>query len=177
MKKLLYILSGVILIGLTSCSSQTYLSPEVLTQVTDRSEFSFHATKVMSNNMDVQNVLNSMPGGGASRIMNLDIGYGFDLKPNEMTSALPYFGRLYNGSSYGNNDRSGFTFTSTNISIVKSQGNKGKRVYKITANDQYNKPTYVLEIYKNGSAFLSINSNDRQPISYDGYITESKKSN
>lgn len=177
MKNLLYILSGVIILGLTSCRSQTYLSPEVLTQVIEKSEFSFHATKVMSYNMDVQNVLNSMPGGGASRIMNLSSGYGFDLKPNEMSSTLPYFGRLFNPSSYGNNDRSGFTFTSTNISIMKTQGNKGKRIYKITVDDQYNKPTYVLEIYKNGSAFLSINSNDRQPISYDGYITESKKSN
>lgn len=177
MKKLSYIFSLVILIGLTSCSSQTYLSSEILTQVTDRSEFRFNANKVMSTNMDVQNVLNSMPGAGASRIMNLDSGYGFDLKRNEITSNLPYFGRLYTSSSYGNNDRSGFSFTSTNISVIKTQGSKGKKIYKITSNDQYNKPTYVLEIYKNGSAFLSISANDRQPISYDGYITKLKESN
>jgi hypothetical protein len=32
-----------------------------------------------------------------------------------------------------------------------------------------------IEVYKNGKAFVSIRSNDRQPISYDGYISKNEE--
>lgn len=175
MKKIIYIISSVILISLTSCSSQSYITEDAFNQVINSSEFSFHAKKALPNNLDVMNALSSMPGATYTRIMNLDEGYGFQLKKGEMSSALPYFGRLYNASSYGNRDKAGFTFTSNNITVSKTEGKKGKWIYRITANDQYNTPTYVLEVFKNGQAYLSINSNDRQPISYDGYITVNRE--
>ena len=176
MKNYIYILSSIFLLLMTACTSQNYLTTDAVNQLVEKSEFSFHAKKALINNVDVMNVLNSMPGGGgASRVTNLDEGYGFQIKNNEMNSALPYFGRLYNSSSYGSNDKSGFTFASKDATFTKSQGSKGKWIYKITANDQFNKPTYILEIYKNGSAYLSISANDRQPISYDGYISEFRK--
>ncbi len=29
-----------------------------------------------------------------------------------------------------------------------------------------------IEIFKNGKAFVSMRSNDRQPITYDGYVSK-----
>ena len=31
-----------------------------------------------------------------------------------------------------------------------------------------------IEVYKNGSAYVSIDSNDRQPISYNGYLMKNE---
>ncbi|MGZ5284650.1 MAG: DUF4251 domain-containing protein [Kaistella sp.] len=30
----------------------------------------------------------------------------------------------------------------------------------------------IMEVFKNGKAYVSIDSNDRAPITYDGYIME-----
>ncbi len=174
MKNIMFIITTVLLISLGSCSTQSYITEDSFNQVMASSEFSFHAKKALPNNLDVMNAVSSMPGATYAKLMNLDDGYGFQLKKSEMTSALPYFGRLYNASSYGNNEKAGFNFTSNNISVNKTEGKKGRWIYRITANDQYNTPTYVLEVFKNGQAYLSISSNDRQPISYDGYITANK---
>ncbi len=31
-----------------------------------------------------------------------------------------------------------------------------------------------IEIFKNGKAFVSMKSNDRQPITYDGYVSKNE---
>ncbi|SKC00167.1 protein of unknown function [Soonwooa buanensis] len=63
------------------------------------------------------------------------------------------------------------TYIEKRMLSSKTQNKKGNWVVTINVNDQSNTPTFILEVFKNGSAFLSINANDRQPISYDGYIS------
>ncbi len=158
------------MLSLSSCATQNYMEPTAVNTVVGKSEFSFHAKSALPTNIDVINVMNSMPGGSSSRITNLDSGYGFDLKSDKLEVTLPYFGRLYN-ASYGDINKNSFRFESKDFRVSKTQNKKGNWVVTININDQSNMPTFILEVYKNGSAFLSISANDRQPISYDGYIS------
>ena len=61
--------------------------------------------------------------------------------------------------------------------MVSQKDKKGNWVYTINPKDTENVRTLYLEVYKNGKAYLSIDSNDRQPISYDGYIMKNEIKN
>ena len=168
MKSLLLIFSFALLT--VSCGSQTYLEPTTLNSVIEKKEFDFNATKAFPMGGDVIGVLNSLPNSSAGRILNLDPGYGFNLKKDLLSVSLPYFGRAYN-STPGDSSNGGYRFESKDFYIKQSTTRKGNTLLVITPKDQKMSMTFNLEIFKNGSAFLSVNSNDRQPISYDGNIS------
>ncbi|WP_435522435.1 DUF4251 domain-containing protein [Chryseobacterium indoltheticum] len=90
-----------------------------------------------------------------------------------MEVSLPYFGRAFT-STYGTSDNS-YRFTSKDYAVTKTQSKKGNWVYKIKPNDVKNVSDINIEIFKNGRASTSIRSNDRQPISYDGYISKNEE--
>ena len=137
-------------------------------------EFSFHAERANPTNYDVINIANSMPGAPAVRMFQLQgDGYGFSIKKNQLEVVLPYFGRSFN-PTYGNPDGNSYRFTSKEFTIEKSQKRKGKWIYKIQPKDVTNVSDIFIEIFKNGKALVSIKSNDRQPISYDGYISKNE---
>lgn len=140
-------------------------------------EFIFHAERANPTNYDVINIASSMPSASATRMFQLQgQGYGFSINKNELEVVLPYFGRVFN-PSYGNSDGNSYRFTSKDFTIEKTQKKKGKWIYRIQPKDVKNVSDIYIEIFKNGTAFTSIKSNDRQPISYDGYISkkETKK--
>lgn len=157
-----------------SCGSTTYLDQASLSSAIAKKEFRYNATKAFPlDNNNINNILNSFPGGaGGGRLMNLDPGYGFNLKKDLFSVYLPYFGRAFNVSP-GDVNNGGIRFESKDFNIKQTSTKKGNTLLVITPTD--NKVSYVfnLEIFKNGSAFLSVNSNDRQPISYDGSISVS----
>ena len=99
--------------------------------------------------------------------------YGIEIKKGVMEVTLPYFGRAFT-SSYGNSDNS-YRFTSKDYAVTKTQSKKGNWVYKIKPNDVKHVSDINIEIFKNGKASTSIRSNDRQPISYDGYISKNEE--
>ena len=68
-------------------------------------------------------------------------------------------------------DKNSYRFTSKDFTINKKEGKKGSLLYTITTNDQQNTKTIFMEVFKNAKTYVSIDSNDRQPISYDGYVT------
>jgi hypothetical protein len=82
--------------SVVSCSSQIYLDPSTLESAITNKEFNYNATRAFPMNSDVNNVLNSLPNTSSSRILNLDPGYGFNLKKDILSVGLPYFGRAYN---------------------------------------------------------------------------------
>ena len=153
-----------------SCGSQTYLDPTTLSSVVEKKEFDFNATKAFPTNYDVINVMNSMRGSTGTQILNLDPGYGFNLKNDLFSVALPYFGRAFNVNP-GDANNGGIRFESKEFTAKKSTTKKGNTLFVITPRDQKENYVFNLEIFKNGSAFLSINSNNRQPISFDGNIS------
>lgn len=169
MKSLLLILSFAVMT--VSCTSQVYLDPGTLTAAVEKKEFNYNATKAFPTNSDVIGVMNALPnGGGASRMLNLDPGYGFNLKKDLLSVSLPYFGRAFNISP-ADATKGGIQFESKDFSIRESKTGKGNTLLVISPNDQRTGYKFNLEIFKNGSAMLSVSSNDRQPISYDGNIS------
>lgn len=175
MKKYLTIISLFILIlSFQSCSAQNTVDSQIVNSLVSSEEFTFHAERANPMNYDVLNVLNSMPNNPSTRILQLDSGsYTIELKKDKMEVVLPYFGRAFN-TTYGSSDNS-YRFTSKDYTVTKSQSKKGNWVFKIKPNDVKNVSDINIEVYKNGKAFTSIRSNDRQPITYDGYISKNEE--
>lgn len=158
------------LVFLSSCSTQNISNSPAVAELLEKGEFTFMAERANPSNLDVVNVMNSIPGGSSSRILNLDSGYTIEIRKDELQVTLPYFGRMYTASM--DPSKNSYRFTSKDFSVKRSEGKKGRSIFTIIANDQQNIGSINMEVFKNGKAYVSIDSNDRQPISYDGYIME-----
>ena len=172
MKKIFLASFLFLLLLVQSCSTQNGMDPKSVEEILSTDQFTFMATRANPTNNDVMNVINSLPNSSPSRMLNLDYGYDVVIKEKEITVTLPYFGRLYNPSY--DSSKNSYRFTSKDFSINKKQNKKGNWVYTISPKDQNNIKVIYLEIFKNGAAFVSIDSSDRQAISYDGYIMKNE---
>ncbi|MDG4650724.1 DUF4251 domain-containing protein [Chryseobacterium arthrosphaerae] len=157
-----------------SCASQGSADSQVVSTLVDSEEFTFHAQRANPTNYDVINVMSSMPNSTMTRMLNLDGSYTIELSKNTLDVALPYFGRLFN-PTYGNTSSNSYRFTSKDFTVSKSQNKKGTWAFIIKPNDVKSVQTINIEIFKNGKAFVSMRSNDRQPITYDGYVSKNEE--
>lgn len=154
--------------------SQTKADSQTITELINTDDFSFRAERATPTNYDVINVMNSMPNSTSTRILDLSgSNYSVDLRKDKLEVTLPYFGRVFN-PTYGNTSQNSYRFTSKDFAVTKSQGKKGKWIVKIKVNDQSTVDEIIIEVFKNGKAYTSIRSNDRQPISYDGFISKNE---
>lgn len=159
-----------------SCASQGSADPKTIDAMVNSQEFTFYAQRANPTNYDVINVMNSMPNAPASRILDLNGNYTVELRNNVVEVVLPYFGRLFTASTFGGgNDKNSYRFTSKDFVITKTQNKKGNWVVRIKPNDVSNVDEMIIEVYKNGKAFVSMRSNDRQPITYDGYVSKNEE--
>jgi hypothetical protein len=155
--------------------SQSNLDTQTVTALVNSDDYSFHAQRATPTNYDVINIMNSMPNSTSTRILDLSgSNYSIDLRKDTLEVTLPYFGRVFN-PTYGNTSQNSYRFTSKDFTVTKSQGKKGKWIVKIKVNDQSTVDEIIIEVFKNGKAYTSIRSNDRQPISYDGYIAKNEE--
>ncbi|AYZ14195.1 DUF4251 domain-containing protein [Chryseobacterium arthrosphaerae] len=157
-----------------SCASQGSADSQVVSTLVDSEEFTFHAQRANPTNYDVINVMSSMPNSTMTRMLNLDGSYTIELSKNTLDVALPYFGRLFN-PTYDNISSNSYRFTSKDFTVSKSQNKKGTWAFIIKPNDVKSVQTINIEIFKNGKAFVSMRSNDRQPITYDGYVSKNEE--
>lgn len=176
MKKLISIICILnFLLFFESCSSQSTMDPQAVTALVNSQDFSFHAQRANPVNYDVINIANSMPNAPGTRIFDLTgSNYSIDLRPNNLEVVLPYFGRVFN-PTYGNTTQNSYRFTSKDFTVNKSQNKKGTWIVRIKTNDVRTVDEIIIEVSKSGRALTSIRSNDRQPISYDGYITKNEE--
>lgn len=174
MKKFINIISVCILtLMFYSCSAQNTTDSQTLNSLVTSEEFTFHAERANPMNYDVINTLNSIPNNPSTRILQLDASsYTIELRKGKMEVVLPYFGRAFT-TTYGRDNS--YRFTSKDYTVTKSQSKKGNWVFKFKPNDVNNVSDINIEVYKNGKAFTSIRSNDRQPITYDGYISKNEQ--
>ena len=166
--KIFSIFSAVLF--LNSCETQSNIAPEKVSNLLQTKEFTFMAEKANPTNYDVVKVLNSLPNSSASQILNLDSGYTLEIKKDEVIVQLPYFGRMYNPTYSTGKDS--YRFTSKDFTISEVVGKKGSTIFTIIPKDQQNVRRMDLQVYMNGKAYLSVDSDDRQSISYDGYIMQ-----
>lgn len=172
MKKLIYLSFCAILSFLHSCTSQINIDPKTLEEITTSNQFTFMAERANPANYDVINVMNAMPNGNAARMLDLDYGYTVVLKEKELDVNLPYFGRMYNPSY--DTSKNSYRFTSKDFTLSKIQNKKGNLVYTISPKDVQHIRVIYIEVYKNGNAYVSMDANDRQPISYNGYLMKNE---
>ncbi|WP_321373504.1 DUF4251 domain-containing protein [uncultured Draconibacterium sp.] len=105
-----------------------------------------------------------LPSSGKSR--NLTTAYSVVLKDNEVDSYLPYFGRAY-AAEYGSSD-SPMTFKSPVENLSVEDGKKGGYIIKFSAKNKNDRVDYTFNVSSTGSTSLSVNSTNRQHISYHG---------
>jgi hypothetical protein len=144
-------------------------------RIIEDKNFIFKATTAMPMaNQDVTNVMSRMAGGmaGAGTI-NLSSGYDLLISKDSVEAYLPYYGRAY--TSQMNPDESGIKFKSKDFSYKTEARKKGGWTISIKPKDTRDRQDMTLTVSENGYASLNINSNNRQPISFNGYLAEAKE--
>ena len=112
----------------------------------------------------------ALPTAGASRQLTSD--FDFQVSKDTIVSDLPYFGRAYTAPL--NPSEGPLQFTSTNFQYTVSNNKKGGWNITIAPKDRTDPRELIMTIFDNGSASMVVNSNNRQPISFNGYVTSKK---
>ncbi|HEY6978149.1 MAG TPA: DUF4251 domain-containing protein [Chitinophagaceae bacterium] len=99
--------------------------------------------------------------------------YDLQVSKDTIVSALPYFGRAYTAPI--DPSEGGINFTSTNFDYTTTVRKKGGWDVLIKPKDGKDVQQLFLTISENGYAVLQVASNNRQAISFNGYITERKQ--
>lgn len=112
----------------------------------------------------------ALPTSGRSRQLTSE--YNLQVFSDSLISNLPFYGRAYS-VPYGSGD-GGFSFTSTKFDYAATPGKKKGWNISIKPRDVTDFREFSLSLSDNGYGTLQALSNNRQPISFTGYITEMK---
>lgn len=108
-------------------------------------------------------------GGGAKQLTS---NYDVRLLGDSIVSYLPYFGRAYMADLTGQN---AMDFTSTKFNYAISNRKRGGWEIDVKPADTRDIRNMHFIVSENGYAQLQVISNNRQAISYNGYILPGKK--
>jgi hypothetical protein len=108
-----------------------------------------------------------LPQRGGGRQLTSE--YDLRVTPDSVISFLPYFGRAYFDVPYGGGD-GGIKFTSTKFTYEAKEKKKGGWEISIRPSDVKNIDRLLLNISADGYASLSVNSTNRDFITFDGYL-------
>ncbi len=108
-----------------------------------------------------------LPQRGGGRQLTSE--YDLRVTPDSVISFLPYFGRAYFDVPYGGGD-GGIKFTSTKFTYEAKEKKKGGWEITIIPSDVKNLSRLLLYISPDGYASLSVNSVNRDFITFDGYL-------
>ena len=111
-----------------------------------------------------------IPMRGKTRQINGS--FSFDVKGDSLVVYLPYMGESY--SAPINSSDAGYNFTSTNYDYAVKEGKKNRYEVSIKVKDKSSGTQFYLTVFDNESASLQATSNDKQGISYNGYIKQKK---
>lgn len=111
------------------------------------------------------------PASGPTR--QLTPYYTLDVHGDTLVADLPYFGRAYVAPV--DPSTGGIHFTSTKFTYNISNRKKGGWQVDIQPGDQSDVRQLSLTIFENGNASLLVVSNNRQSISYHGYIRDNNR--
>ena len=126
----------------------------IIKQAVKDSKFIFHAQV-------------AMPASGGSRQLSSD--YDLKISKNSLVSYLPFFGRAYS-VPYGTTD-GGLSFTSSKFDYAIKNRKKGGWEISIEPKDVPEFREFLLTVSESGYGTLQAVSNNRQLISFSGYIT------
>jgi hypothetical protein len=160
--KRICIVCGFILSLLAFCSLTIYAQ--------DSAKVALVKTMIASKKFvfEVQSVT---PLKGGTR--QLTYGYTLKVEADKLMSDLPYFGRAYQASP-GSSD-GGMKFTSKQFEYSSTARKKNGWDIIIKPKDVSNVQQLSLTVFDNGSTTLRVSCNDRDPISYSGYLDTKSK--
>lgn len=157
-KNILIPVSLVLMIVVSSIAAHAQDADKAVVQnIIEKKEFVFKAQS-------------ATPMSGMTRQLTTD--YDVRFLGDSVISYLPYFGRAY---SAGYGEGGGIDFTSTKFEYKVIERKKGGWAVSIKPKDVRDVQTMNFSISENGYATLQVNSNNRQPISFYGYIVERKR--
>lgn len=111
-----------------------------------------------------------LPMTGMSRQLTSE--YDVKFLGDSIVAYLPYFGRAY---SAGYGEGGGIDFTSTKFDYKVKQRRKGGWDITIKPQDAKDVQQLNFTVSEDGYASLQVTGNNRQAISYNGYIVERKR--
>ncbi len=114
----------------------------------------------------------ALPMGGRIRQLT-GVEYDLSVTKTSITAYLPYFGRAY--SAPMDPSQSGIQFNSTAFNYTLTLRKKGGWDVQIKPTDAGDVQQLSLTISTTGYATLQVTSNNRQAISFNGYIDEIKE--
>jgi hypothetical protein len=109
----------------------------------------------------------------AGRNINLTTIYGVRWSADTVVADLPYFGRAFVAPI--NPAEGGIRFTSTKFSYTISPKRKGGWDITVLPQDTRDVRQMFLSVSEEGYATLQVTSNNRQSISFRGYVTDRAK--
>jgi hypothetical protein len=170
MKKITHIIALIVAFSSAQVFAQT--DKATTTRIVEAQNFSFVATRAipMQSNALTQ-VLNRMPNGENTLINLTGSQYDLRITKDSVVAYLPYFGRSYNPSMDPNEAGTRFKSKDFKYSSVKKKKNW---TIIIDPKDIKDHQQMILNVSESGYASLSVNNPNRQPISFNGYISENK---
>jgi uncharacterized protein DUF4251 len=109
---------------------------------------------------------------GRGSVKQLTPGYMFELNGDTLKTYLPYIGRAYTAPI--NPEDAGFDFTTTDFTYSVNEGKRNSMVVNVKTKRKVNNVEFSLVVYDNGNAYLRANASDRESVSYNGRIRETK---
>lgn len=104
-------------------------------------------------------------GGGNIRLTS---AYNLSIRGDSLNSHLPYFGTAYR-APFGSST-SPLSFTSSDFDYDSKTSGNGSYTITIRLNKPADPDVMTLSVSRSGYGTLHVNSIDRQPISFYGYI-------
>lgn len=159
MKALNKIFGKIFLMGLLFVTTQAIAQGDkaAVKSSVESKKFVFHAQT-------------ALPSSGRSRQLTSE--YSLRISGDSLVSNLPFYGRAYS-VPYGSHD-GGFNFTSTKFEYSATPGKKKGWNISIKPKDVTDFREFSLSLSDNGYGTLQALTNNRQPMSFTGYITTDK---
>lgn len=164
-----FLITALALSGL-SAAAQT--GKATTAKIVEAKTYTFVARSVTPLNIqDISGVLSKMPGAMQGGTINLTETY-YDVKvtPDSVVAYLPYYGRSFTAPI--NQDDSGVKFNSKKFEYKSKRGKKRGWDVVISTKDAKENYRLAFNITDEGYVSLSLNSNNKQSVTYQGYLKE-----
>ena len=173
MKTLKSILTIAVL--LTGLQGIAQTDKATTTKLVNSQNFVFNATTASPMaNAELNAIMSQMPGGQSGGLIQLaGSRYQLVVEKDSLSAYLPYFGRAYTPTM--NTNDSGIKFNSNDFTYETKRKKRGNWLITIKPKNEVDAQVMTLNISENGFASLNVNSNNKQAISFSGYISEPKQ--
>ena len=158
-------LMTVVILALAGCASQRMTSQEKAVQK------ALLAQKITESlrQRDYQIDVTQATPDGWGRVIQLTSLYSVRVSGDTIVSNLPFFGRAYS-VPYGGG--SGLNFTGMIRHYDETLTRKGEHILYLDVESQEDTYRYIISLFDNGKATVSVTPRQRSHISFSGYYHE-----